>query len=191
MKPSIFTGNRLGGCVCLELSTIFKILHIIFLFWAAVSKGEYTYGWYSTRRQEITRIRFKSIFNSINHVRAQAAHDREHGWYISLHYVEVVHFTHNSRKSSEEHCTQPRCADQAQYHTSEVWLHRDATRPLQRFPNLYYLLRFQAAMVITIPNEEDALTKTYIHTSRGPSYTPSTHSPFALSVRPLQPKVSN
>ena len=25
------------------------------------------------------------------------------------------------------------CADQAQYHTSEVWLHRDATKPLQRY----------------------------------------------------------
>ena len=109
--------------------------------------------WYSAWRQEITRIRFKSIFNSINHVRAQAARDREHGWYISLHYVEVVHFTHNSRKSSEEHCTQPHCADQAQYHTSEVWLHRDATRPLQRFPNLYYPLRFQAKTVITLSNE--------------------------------------
>jgi hypothetical protein len=24
------------------------------------------------------------------------------------------------------------CGDQAQYHTSEVWLHRDATKPLQR-----------------------------------------------------------
>ena len=28
-----------------------------------------------------------------------------------LHFVEIVHFTHKSR-------TQPRCADQAQYHTS-------------------------------------------------------------------------
>jgi hypothetical protein len=25
------------------------------------------------------------------------------------------------------------CADQEQYHTSEVWLHRDATKPLQRY----------------------------------------------------------
>ena len=40
-----------------------------------------------------------------------------------LHSAEVVHFYHNSRKSSGERWTQPRiCADQAQYHTYEVWL---------------------------------------------------------------------
>ena len=55
-----------------------------------------------------------------------------------LHSAEVVHFHHNSRKSFEKFWTQPRiCADQAQYHTSEVWLHRDAMRPLQRFPNMW------------------------------------------------------
>ena len=55
-----------------------------------------------------------------------------------LHSAEVVHFHHNSRKSPEELWTQPRIrADQAQYHTSEVWLHRDATRPLQKFSNMW------------------------------------------------------
>ena len=50
-----------------------------------------------------------------------------------LHSAEVVHFHHNSRKSSEELWIQPCiCADQAQYHTPEVWLHRDAMRLLQR-----------------------------------------------------------
>ena len=73
----------------------------------------------------------KSFFKFSYYVRVQAAHDHEHGWYISFkHSAEVVHFTHKSRKSSKELWTQPRCADQAQYHTSEVWLHRDATRPL-------------------------------------------------------------
>ena len=108
-----------------------------------------------------------------------------------LHSAKVVHFHHNSRKSSEELCTQPRCVDQAQYHTSEVWLHRDATRPLQRFPNLHWSAKVSGRVVITLPNEEDALTKTYIYTSRGPSYTPSTHSPLTLLVRPLQTRVSN
>ena len=54
---------------------------------------------------------------------------------LVLHSAEVVHFTHKSRKSSEELWTQPCDADQASYHTAEVWLHRDATRPLQSFPN--------------------------------------------------------
>ena len=54
---------------------------------------------------------------------------------LVLHSAEIVHFTHKSRKSSEELWTQSRCADQAQYYTFEVWLHRDATRPLQRFPS--------------------------------------------------------
>jgi hypothetical protein len=49
-----------------------------------------------------------------------------------LHSAEVLHFHHSSRKSSEEFWTQPCDADQASYHTSEVWLHRDATKPLQR-----------------------------------------------------------
>jgi hypothetical protein len=50
-----------------------------------------------------------------------------------LHSAKVVHFHHSSRKSSEELWTQHTCADHAQYHTSEVWLHRDATKPLQRY----------------------------------------------------------
>jgi hypothetical protein len=45
----------------------------------------------------------------------------------------IVHFHHKQRKSSKELWTQPRDADYAPYHTTEVWLHRDATRPLQRF----------------------------------------------------------
>jgi hypothetical protein len=66
------------------------------------------------------------------HVRVQAALDREHGWSIGFNSAEVVHFHHSSRKSSKELGTQPCDADQASYHTSEVWLHRDATKPLQR-----------------------------------------------------------
>jgi hypothetical protein len=50
-----------------------------------------------------------------------------------LHSAEVVHFHHSSRKSSEELWTPPCDADQASYHTPEVWLHRDATKPLQRY----------------------------------------------------------
>ena len=73
-----------GDCVRLELSNIFNRLHHNFLFWTAVSKGEYTYGWYSARPQEITRMWFISIFEFINHVRVQTALDREHDWYISF-----------------------------------------------------------------------------------------------------------
>jgi hypothetical protein len=50
-----------------------------------------------------------------------------------LHSAEVAHFHHSSRKSSEELRTQPRMCWSAQYHTSEVWLHRDAMKPLQRY----------------------------------------------------------
>jgi hypothetical protein len=52
-------------------------------------------------------------------------------------------FTDKSRKKPEEFWTQPRDADQASYHTAEVWLHRDATRPLQRFPTVQQPTRFQ------------------------------------------------
>jgi hypothetical protein len=67
------------------------------------------------------------------HVRVHAALDREHDWSISFNSAEVVHFHHTSRKSSEELWTQPSDAGQPSYHTSKVWLHRDATKPLQRY----------------------------------------------------------
>ena len=54
-EGSILHRQSTGGCVCLELNNIFKRLHNNFIFWAAVSKGEYTYGWYSARPQEITK----------------------------------------------------------------------------------------------------------------------------------------
>jgi hypothetical protein len=54
---------------------------------------------------------------------------------LVLHSAEVVHFHHKQRKSSKELWTQPCDTDQAPYHTTDVWLHRDATRPLQRFPS--------------------------------------------------------
>jgi hypothetical protein len=38
----------------------------------------------------------------INHVRVHAALDREHDCYNSFTLCKVVHFHHNSRKSSEE-----------------------------------------------------------------------------------------
>ena len=56
---------------------------------------------------------------------------------LVLHYVEVVHFHHNSCKSLKNFKPNHACAGQAQYHTFEVWLHRDATRPLQNFSNLW------------------------------------------------------
>jgi hypothetical protein len=46
---------------------------------------------------------------------------------LVLHSAEVVHFHHKSSKNSEEFWTQPCDAGQASYHTTEVWLHRDAT----------------------------------------------------------------
>jgi hypothetical protein len=49
-----------------------------------------------------------------------------------LHSIEVLHFHHSLCKNSEELWTQPCCADQAQYHIFELWLHRDATMSLQR-----------------------------------------------------------
>jgi hypothetical protein len=53
--------------------------------------------------------------------------------WLVLHSAEVAHFHHSSRRSFEEIWTNHACANQAQNHTSEVWLHRDATRPLQRY----------------------------------------------------------
>jgi hypothetical protein len=49
-----------------------------------------------------------------------------------LHSAEVVHFHHKSCKNSEELWTQPCDAGQASYHTTDVWLHRDAMKPLKR-----------------------------------------------------------
>ena len=60
-----------------------------------------------------------------------------------LHSAKVVHFHHKSHKSSKELWTQPRCADQAQYHTTEVWLHRNATTPYKDSLISDNLLRFQ------------------------------------------------
>jgi hypothetical protein len=57
---------------------------------------------------------------------------------LVLHSAEVVHFHHKSRKSLEELWTQPCDVGQASYHTTKVWLHKDATRPLQRV--LLYVL---------------------------------------------------
>jgi hypothetical protein len=106
---------------------------------------------------------------------------------VVLHFVEVVQFDHKLRKSSEELWIQPCDAGQAPYHTCGMWLHRDATWPLQRFLIRSCPLEFSglypSLMVST-------LAKTAI--PRGLGYSPTTLFPlFALSVRPLQTRVSN
>jgi hypothetical protein len=70
-----------------------------------------------------------------------------------LHSAEVAHFQNSSRKSSEELWTQLRMCWQAQYHTSEVWLHRDAMKPLQRYakaPTTHD--SYSSWRTITLPN---------------------------------------
>jgi hypothetical protein len=47
-----------------------------------------------------------------------------------LHSTEVTHLYHKSHKSLENFAPNHACAGQAQYHTTEVWWHRDPTRPL-------------------------------------------------------------
>jgi hypothetical protein len=57
-------------------------------------------------------------------MRVQAVHNREHSWYISLHYVEVVHFTHNSCPALPEVASL--------LNTFEVSGKRFTIKPLQR-----------------------------------------------------------
>jgi hypothetical protein len=64
-------------------------------------------------------------------------------WLVLNTLQRLYIFTHKTRKNPEEFWTQPHDADQASYHTAEVWLHRDATGPLQRFPNVQQPTRFQ------------------------------------------------
>jgi hypothetical protein len=81
---------------------------------------------------KITGKQIKSIFKFINHVRVQIALDREHGWSIS--FTQRLHtFTTVRVKVLKNFESNHACANQAQYHTSEVWLHSDAMKPLQRY----------------------------------------------------------
>jgi hypothetical protein len=105
---------------------------------AGFSSEQRNQGWVHlwlvlSKATEITEKQIKSIFKFINHVRVHAALDREHGWSISFTLSEVAHFHHSSRKSWVVHEPNHTCADQAQYHTFKVWLHRDATKPLPRY----------------------------------------------------------
>jgi hypothetical protein len=59
------------------------------------------------------------------------------------------------------------CVDQTQYHTTEVWLHRDATKPLQRYAEDQQPATVTAAeQIITLPSGQH-LSKGFYPTRTG------------------------
>jgi hypothetical protein len=140
-KDSKLHRQSTSGCVGLELSIIFKRLHIAIITSVSTlmvgtqqvlriiwyegqkqGKADYltaisNFSWSSFISTCLPRHKFiqkptlrynRNITTTINMVRdllylqvqlsceGQAALNHEHGWYISFHSAEIVHFTHNS-----------------------------------------------------------------------------------------------